>query len=107
MIKTGGENVSSTAIEEVILAAHPNVAEVAVIGLPHPVWQEAVTAIISPKPGKIVTAEEIIEYCKEKIATFKVPKKVIIREVLPKNNMGKILKRELKQIYAETFEVSP
>ena len=106
MIKTGGENVSSTAIEEVILAAHPNVAEVAVIGLPHPVWQEAVTAIISPKPGKIVTSEEIIDYCKEKIAAFKVPKKVIIREVLPKSNVGKILKRELRQIYAETFKVS-
>jgi fatty-acyl-CoA synthase len=102
MIKTGGENVASTDVEEAILK-HPDVAEVAVIGLYHPVWQEAVTAVITPLPGKIVTPEEIIDHCKKSIAAYKVPKKVIIQDDLPKSSVGKILKKDLKKTYAETF----
>ncbi len=103
MIKTGGENVASTDVEEAILK-HPSVAEAAVIGLYHPVWQEAVTAVISTIPGETVTPEEIIDHCKKKIAVYKVPKKVIILEDLPKSNVGKILKKDLKQTYADTFK---
>ena len=105
MIKTGGENVASTDVEEAI-STHPNVAEVAVIGLYHPVWQEAVTAVVTVKPGKTVTPEEIGDHCKERIAAYKVPKKIFIQEDLPKSNMGKILKKNLKQTYADTFEES-
>jgi fatty-acyl-CoA synthase len=102
MIKSGGENVASTDVEEAI-ASHPEVSEVAVIGLRHPIWQEAVTAVVTVRPGKSLTPDEIINHCKKKIAAYKVPKKVFIRESLPKSNVGKILKRELKEIYSDTF----
>ena len=91
MIKTGGENVASTDVEEAI-STHPGIAEVAVIGLYHPVWQEAVTAVVVPVEGHAVTPEEIIAHCKEKMAAYKIPKKVIVREALPKSNVGKVLK---------------
>ena len=103
MIKTGGENVASTDVEETIFS-HPKVLEVAVIGLRHPVWQEAVTAVVTPKSGETLTPAEIIDHCKDKIAAYKVPKKVFIMEALPKSNMGKILKKDLKHTYAGAFD---
>ncbi len=102
MIKTGGENVASSEVEELILK-HPAVSEVAVIGLRHPVWQEAVTAVITPLPGESCSEDDIIKFCKERIAGYKIPKKVIIRNDLPKNHVGKILKTELKNIYSEAY----
>ena len=103
MIKTGGENVASTDVEETI-SGHPKVAEVAVIGLYHPVWQEAVTAVVTPISGETVTPEEIIHHCKERLAVYKIPKKVFIHEALPKNSVGKILKNELKKTYCDIFK---
>lgn len=98
MIKTGGENVSSRDVEEAIYR-HPRVAEVAVIGLPDPVWIEAVTAVVVPKAGQNITEGEIIEHCRQHLARFKVPKRVIITDHLPKNPSGKILKRFLRDQY--------
>lgn len=103
MIKTGGENVASTEVEEIIFA-HPKIAEVAVFGLQHPIWQEAIAAAVAPKAGQSVAEEEIIGWCKERLAGFKVPKKVIVLETLPKSVTGKILKKDLRSLYIDTFK---
>lgn len=102
MVKTGGENVSTREVEEVIYT-DPRVSEVAVIGVPHPKWVEAVTAIVVPKAGETVTEEEIIALCKRELAGFKVPKAVVVVEALPKTPTGKILKRDLRKHYNDLF----
>ncbi|RLB14237.1 MAG: hypothetical protein DRG63_08840 [Deltaproteobacteria bacterium] len=99
MIITGGENVYCREVEETI-ARLPGVEEVAVVGLPDPKWGEAVTAIVVPRPGAYLSHDEIIDYCKTQIAGYKAPKRVIFAEHLPKNSVGKVLKSELKEIYA-------
>lgn len=98
MIKSGGENVASREVEELIYQ-HPKVSEVAVIGVPHPYWIEAVTAVVVPKAGETLTAEELLAFCKERLASFKAPKYVFITDTLPRNPSGKILKRELRLRY--------
>ncbi len=98
MIKTGGENVASREVEEV-LYQHPALKEVAVIGLPDPKWIEIVTAVVIPRENDEVTEKELIAFCKERLAAFKCPKKILITDNFPKNPSGKILKRELKEIY--------
>ena len=98
MIITGGENVYSREVEETI-AKLPQVAEVAVIGLPDPKWGEAVTAVVVVKAGTELSEREVIRFCKGQIAGFKSPKKVIFTESLPKNSVGKVLKSELKKLY--------
>jgi acyl-CoA synthetase (AMP-forming)/AMP-acid ligase II len=96
MIVTGGENVYSVEVENAI-ATHPAVAQVAVIGVPHEVWGEAVHAIVVPREGATVTEEEIVAHARESIAGFKVPKSVEIRsEPLPLSGAMKVLKRELR-----------
>ncbi len=95
MIKTGGENVASREVEETIYRL-PGVSEVAVVGLPHPYWIEGVTAVIVPKPGQELTEDEVIAHCRAHMAHFKVPKKIVFVESLPKNPSGKLLKRELR-----------
>jgi fatty-acyl-CoA synthase len=100
MVKTGGENVSSREVEEVIYC-YPGVSEVAVVGLPHPKWVEAVTAVVIPKPGEKLDEGEIIAHCKKELAGFKVPKVVVVADELPKTPTGKILKRDLRNAYAD------
>jgi len=105
MIKTGGENVSSREVEEVIYK-HPDVWEVAVVGLPHEKWIEAVTAIVVPKPGRTINKDEIIELCRRELSPFKVPKDVIVLkpEELPKTPSGKIMKRELRLMFKDHYK---
>lgn len=98
MIKTGGENVASREVEELIYR-HPKVSEAAVIGVPHPYWIEAVTAVVVPKAGETLTAEEILTFCRERMSSFKAPKYAVITDSLPRNPSGKILKRELRLRY--------
>jgi fatty-acyl-CoA synthase len=98
MIKTGGVNVASREVEEAIYQIE-GVSEVAVIGVPDDYWIEAVTAVVVPKPGAHLTAEAIYEYCQTHLSKFKAPKYVVIRDRLPKNPSGKILKRELRLEY--------
>jgi fatty-acyl-CoA synthase len=98
MIKTGGENVASREVEEAIYR-DSRVEEVAVVGVAHPKWVEATTAVIVPKQGAEITEDEILELCRQELAPFKVPKKVIFVDTLPKTPTGKILKRELRQSY--------
>ncbi len=102
MVKTGGENVSSREVEEVIYL-DKRVEEVAVVGVKHPKWVEAVTAIVVPRKGEKIKEDEIIELCKKHLSPFKVPKKVIFIEALPKSPTGKILKRELREQFKNLF----
>jgi fatty-acyl-CoA synthase len=95
MIKTGGENVASREVEEV-LYEHDGVQEVAVFGVPHPVWVEAVTAAVVMRDGTRVSESDLIAHCRRRLAGYKVPKRVHFVESLPKNPSGKLLKRELR-----------
>lgn len=99
MIKTGGENVASREVEEA-LYLHPGVAEVAVFGVPHPTWIEAVTAVVVPKAGSGLTPEALADHARAHLAGYKRPKYVRLAEALPKNPSGKILKRELRNTFA-------
>ena len=98
MIKTGGENVASREVEEAIYS-HPDVAEVAVFALPDPKWVEAVTATIVARDGASLTVESVMEHCAGVLAPYKRPKRVEIVEALPKNPSGKILKRQLREMF--------
>jgi fatty-acyl-CoA synthase len=98
MIKSGGENVASREVEEALYGID-GISEVAVIGLPDPRWIEAVTAVVVLKAGAALTDEQIIKAAALRLAHFKVPKRVIITDSLPKNPSGKLLKRELRQRY--------
>ena len=95
MIKTGGENVASREVEEMIYRL-PEVSEVAVIGLSDPRWVEAVTAVIVLKAGQTLTEAAVMAHCSAHMASFKAPKRVIFTDSLPKNPSGKLLKRELR-----------
>jgi fatty-acyl-CoA synthase len=98
MIKSGGENVSSREVEEAIYRL-PQVAEAAVVGLPHPRWIEAVAAVLVLKAGHSLTQGAVIAHCAEQLAPFKVPKRVVFADSLPRNPSGKLLKRELRRHY--------
>jgi len=95
MILSGGLNVYPRDIEEV-LYENPNVQEAAAIGIPHPTRGESVKVFVALKEGATTTQEELIEYCKDKMAKYKLPTEIEFRKELPKTNVGKILKKELK-----------
>jgi acyl-CoA synthetase (AMP-forming)/AMP-acid ligase II len=97
MVISGGENIYPAEVEAV-LARHPAVADVAVIGRPDPVWGEAVHAVIIPAGGTAagVSGDEIISWCRDQLAHFKCPKSVEFTDVLPRTTTGKVLKRELR-----------
>lgn len=101
IIKSGGENVASREVEEAIYRLS-QVSEVAVIGLPHPRWIEAVTAVIVVKGGEVLSEAAVIAHCQACLAAFKVPKRVIFATNLPKNPSGKLLKRELRRQHEGT-----
>ena len=96
MVISGGENIYPAEIESVIFG-HPKVADVAIIGMPDKEWGESVKAIVVPKKDVQLSPEEIIEYCRGKIAKYKIPKAVVFTDVLPRNAAGKILKRILRE----------
>jgi len=103
MIKTGGENVASREVEETIYGL-PQVSEVAVVGLPHPHWVEAVAALIVLKAGHTLNPQQVIGHCASRLAGFKVPKGVVFVDSLPKNPSGKLLKRELRSLHDKLFQ---
>ncbi len=98
MIISGGENIYPREIEEVLIK-HAAIREVAVIGIPDPQWGEAIKAVVALLPGLTATEEELISFCKNNIASYKKPKSVDFVDELPKNNYGKILKRDLRAGY--------
>ncbi len=97
MIITGGENVYPREVEEVLLA-HPAVAECGVVAAPHPYWGEAVTAFVALRPGMHVSAEDLIRDCRDRLSPYKVPKEIRFVDALPRNSMGKLLRRSLREI---------
>ena len=99
MIVTGGENVYSTEVENV-LYKHPDILEAAVIGVPDPHWGEAIKACIVLKEGRDVKETEVIDFCKQDLASYKAPKTVVFLAALPKTGSGKIFKKGLKEKYA-------
>jgi fatty-acyl-CoA synthase len=98
MFISGGENVYPAEVENVIYQ-HQAVSEVAVIGVPDPKWQEVGMAIVVLKGGHSLSEEELIEFCEGKLARFKIPKSVVIEESLPRTAAGKVLKRQLREVY--------
>jgi fatty-acyl-CoA synthase len=103
VIITGGENVSSIEVEDVVFS-HPAVTEVAVIGVPDDKWGEMVTALIVRAEGTEVSEEEIIAHCRGKIAGFKIPKRVEFRDAIPRTATGKIQKFKLREAFWATSE---
>ena len=97
VIISGGTNIYPREVEEVLLA-HPGVGEVSVIGKPDPDWGESVLAFVVAKPGQTVETGELDALCIARIARFKRPKEYRFLEVLPKNNYGKVLKTELREL---------
>ncbi|CQD23954.1 acyl-CoA synthetase [Mycobacterium lentiflavum] len=103
IIKSGGENVSSIRVEAV-LHTHPDVASAAVIGLPHPYWGEAVTAIIVPRAGSAPAESDVVAFCRQRLAGFETPKRVMFADTLPQTVGGKVLKYRLREEFATLYQ---
>ncbi len=99
IVKTGGENVSSLRVEAV-LAQHPHVAKAAVVGLPHPRWSEAVTAVVVLKDGAQASEEDLVKHCRASLAGYETPKSVVFAADLPETVGGKVLKYKLRAEHA-------
>jgi long-chain acyl-CoA synthetase len=95
MIISGGYNVYPRDIEEVLFE-HPKIAEATAIGVPHPSRGEQVKVFVVLKPDETATSEEIIDFCKGKLATYKLPTEIEFISELPKTNVGKVLKKDLR-----------
>jgi long-chain acyl-CoA synthetase len=98
MIISGGENIYPREVEEV-LYQHPSVSEAAIIGVPDSYWVEKVHAVVVLKEGASLDGDELMDFCKQRIARYKAPKSVEFVDSLPKNAAGKILKKELRDKY--------
>ncbi len=96
MIIAGGYNIYPREIDEV-LYSHPKVMDAVTIGVPDPYRGETVKVFVVPKPGETLTEEEIISFCKERLAAYKVPKIVEFRDSLPKSAVGKVLRKDLRR----------
>ncbi|WP_431026964.1 class I adenylate-forming enzyme family protein [Lysinibacillus sp. LZ02] len=104
LIKTGGENVASIHVEQKMLDCE-HVENCVVVGLPHPRWIEAVTAFVKVKDG--ATAEDVYGYCREHLANFQVPKKIILVDEFPMTSTGKIQKHVLRSTYVQLYANEP
>ena len=102
MIVSGGENVYPAEVERVLLD-HPTVADVAVIGVPHPRWVQTPVAFVVPESGGDVDEAELVAHCRRYLAGFKKPSAVIVVPELPRNAGGKVLKRRLRDTYGDRF----
>ncbi|MBW2038972.1 MAG: AMP-binding protein [Deltaproteobacteria bacterium] len=100
MIITGGSNVYPSEVENVLIA-HDKVAEAAVVGVPDSGRGQALKAVIVPKVGEEISKREILKFCRERLASFKIPKVVDFQDSLPRSRTGKVAKRELKVVEGE------
>jgi long-chain acyl-CoA synthetase len=98
MIITGAENVYPVEVESA-LSEHPDVADVAVIGVPDPRWGETVKAVVVRRDGSTLTEQELLSWAKDRLAGFKRPRSVDFADELPRNPTGKLLKRVLREPY--------
>lgn len=103
MIKTGGENVPSIKVENALLEM-PGVENVAVVGLPHDYWLEAITAFIIPRKDSEITEGMAIDWCKTRLSGFEVPKKIIVLDSLPLTTTGKIMKYALREEFKDLYK---
>ncbi|MFN8512686.1 MAG: long-chain fatty acid--CoA ligase [Chloroflexia bacterium] len=106
VIITGGENVYPREIEEVLLQ-HPQIAEVAVVGVPHSLAGQIARAYVVCRPGATLTRRDLLRYCRERLAKYKVPRQIEFRDSLPRSYMGKVLRRELTTPSPATTTASP
>ena len=104
VIKTGGENVASIEVERALYAAEPRLQEVVVVGLPHPRWSEAVTAIAIARPGEALSGEEVLAKARDRLAGFKAPKALILVDEFPRTSTGKVQKNVLREAYRDFFK---
>jgi long-chain acyl-CoA synthetase len=104
-IKPNGHRISSREIEEV-LAQLPDIVEVAVVGMPHPELGEAARAFVVVRKNSALSSKQILDYCKDKLASYSIPRDIVFMTALPKNESQKVLKKELKQ-YAPPPCVNP
>ena len=100
MIIRGGENISPEEVENV-LHSHPKVEEAAIIGVPDPEWGQEPRAVVVLKKGEMAKPEEIIEFCRSRLAGFKRPRSVVFVSSLPRNPMGKVLRKNLREEYGQ------
>lgn len=100
MVRSGRENIYPSEIEDLLLR-HPAISEAAVIGIPDPVFLEAVCAVVVPRPGAKITDKEVISYCADHLAGYKKPKRVIFVDNLPRTPSHKIVKAELRERYRD------
>jgi acyl-CoA synthetase (AMP-forming)/AMP-acid ligase II len=98
LVVSGGENVYPRIVEDVLFQ-HPAIAEAAVIGVPDERWGDAVKAIVALRPGMTCTEEEIVDFCRPRLAGFERPRSVDFLDTLPKTATGKVLKRALREPY--------
>jgi len=103
MIITGGENVYSAETEAAVMS-FPSVALCAVIGIPDKKWGQIVTAVVQPKEGMTIDPEALMAHCRDQIAGFKCPRKVIVEAALPVSGAGKILKHEIRKNHSAGLE---
>jgi acyl-CoA synthetase (AMP-forming)/AMP-acid ligase II len=83
--------------------AHPDVARAAVVGLPHERWGEAVTAVVVPQPGAVPVEADVLAYCRERLAGFETPKRIVVADALPETVGGKVLKYKLRAEHAGLY----
>ena len=95
MIISGGENIYPRELEEV-LYRHPQIQDAAVVGIPDPLWGESVKAFVVLRKGAVLREEEVVEYCKAHLASYKKPRSVVFADSLPRNPSGKVLKNVLR-----------
>lgn len=100
MIIRGGENISPEEVEQVLFS-HPKIDDAAVIGVTDPEWGQKPVAVVVLKSEEVATSEEIMEFCRSKLAGFKRPRSVVFVDELPRNSLGKVLKKELRETYGK------
>jgi acyl-CoA synthetase (AMP-forming)/AMP-acid ligase II len=105
MVVSGGENIYPVEVENAI-AHHPSVADVAVIGVPDDKFGEALLAFVVLKPDAQLDVDTMVDFCRERIAGYKIPRRLEIIEEMPRNPSGKILKKELRKPFWEGIERS-
>ena len=100
MIIAGGYNIYPVELDDVLMG-HPKILEACTIGIPHEYRGETVKAFIVPKPGEVLTEEEVVAYCKKNLAAYKIPKIIEFIDELPKSAVGKIMRRKIRDMERE------
>lgn len=103
VIKTGGENVASIEVEKALYEAEPRIQEVVAVGLPHERWSEAITVVVTRKPGSDLTEDDVLAAARSRLPGFKVPKAVLFLDEMPRTATGKIQKNVLRDQYQDHF----